>query len=312
MLGSLRGRVAAFCLATLPGVVWAQPPSQDAQAASIPSLEPGAPTLANQRYVQAREAYRAGRIAEAAAEFRAAFDLFPQSPRLAYNLGRSLERLGRLTEAVAAYRKYVELAPAAEDAPTVEALARSLEEQAAARRPTLIALTRPSGASVAVDGAAFAEQTPLRAPIAPGAHLVVLRLNGYREEAIAIEVAENETRTIDLVLVAAPGPAAALVAPSPEVTAPSTSGRSTLAWSLVGGGALAASIGAVLHSNALETADAVGPLQPTESDRARWETLNDDFSRQRLGASVGYGLGGALVTAGLYMLLSAPGDEDAR
>ena len=53
MLGSPRRRVAAFCLATLPGLVWAQPPAQDAQAMSIPSLEAGAPTLANQRYVQA-------------------------------------------------------------------------------------------------------------------------------------------------------------------------------------------------------------------------------------------------------------------
>jgi tetratricopeptide (TPR) repeat protein len=304
------GLLVALLFVVLPVHAFGQPPAPETAPSSTPPLEAGAPALANQRYLQGREAYRAGRLAEAAAEFRAAFDVFPQSPRLAFNLGRSLERLGRPGEAATAYRKYVELAPGAEDAGTVEALARSLEEQAAARRPTLIALTRPSGASVTVDGVAMAEQTPLRAPIAPGAHLVVLRLDGYREEAVAIEVAENETRTIDLVLVAAPAGAGALVAPPPEVEPKSASGRSTLAWSLVGGGALAASIGAVLHSNALETADAVKPLQPTETDRARWETLNEDFSRQRLGASVSYGVGGALVTAGLYLLLGAADGED--
>ena len=97
--------------------VWA------AESAAIPQLEAGAPQLANQRYLQGREDYRAGRISEAATAFQRALDVFPESPRLAFNLARSLERLGRLGEAAAAYRRYVELLPLAEDAPTVSRLA---------------------------------------------------------------------------------------------------------------------------------------------------------------------------------------------
>ena len=174
--------------------VWA------AESAAIPQLEAGAPQLANQRYLQGREDYRAGRISEAATAFQRALDVFPESPRLAFNLARSLERLGRLGEAAAAYRRYVELLPLAEDAPTVSRLAASLEEQAAARRPSLIALTRPSGATVTIDGSPLTEKTPLRVPLEAGVHLVLLRLDGFLDEARSVTVAEAETRTIDLVI----------------------------------------------------------------------------------------------------------------
>ena len=277
--------------------VWA------AESAAIPQLEAGAPQLANQRYLQGREDYRAGRISEAATAFQRALDVFPESPRLAFNLARSLERLGRLGEAAAAYRRYVELLPLAEDAPTVSRLAASLEEQAAARRPSLNALTRPSGATVTIDGSPLTEKTPLRVPLEAGVHLVLLRLDGFLDEARSVTVAEAETRTIDLVLSPVPMPSprvtlSAMVAPKDPPLRP------VVGWSLSTLGAVSAALAISFHAQALESSAGAEGLTATADDRSRYGGLNADFKDQRLGAAVAYGAGVALLTSGLFLLLT--------
>ncbi|MSP74166.1 MAG: tetratricopeptide repeat protein [Myxococcales bacterium] len=277
--------------------VWA------AEPAAIPELEAGAPQLANQRYLQGREDYRAGRISEAATAFQRALDVFPESPRLAFNLARSLERLGRLREAAAAYRRYVELLPLAEDAQTVSRLAASLEEQVLARRPSLIALTRPGGATVTVDGLALTEKTPLRAPVEAGVHLVLFRLDGFLDEARSVTMAEAETRTIDLTLSAVPVPAPG-VALSTTVPPKDPPLRPVLGWSLSTLGAVSTALAISFHAQALESSAAAEGLTATVDDRTRYDRLNADFKDQRLGAAFAYGAAVALLTSGLYLLLT--------
>ena len=68
--------------------LWA---SSAAGQSGVPRLEPGAPPLAEQRYLIGREQYREGNLENAASEFQSAFEIFPQSPKLAYNLARTLE-----------------------------------------------------------------------------------------------------------------------------------------------------------------------------------------------------------------------------
>ncbi len=65
-----------------------------------PGLEAGAPAIAEQRYQLGREHYLLGDIERAAREFQGAYDVYPESAKLAFNLGRCYERLDRYEEAL--------------------------------------------------------------------------------------------------------------------------------------------------------------------------------------------------------------------
>lgn len=112
------------------------PAQTDAAPASAPAsaapreLEPGAPPLATQRYRTGIEMYLRGDFAGAAREFKVAQAVAPDSPKLAYNLARSLERAGDVPGAVAAYRRYLEVAPQAADRADVERVLAVLEREA--------------------------------------------------------------------------------------------------------------------------------------------------------------------------------------
>lgn len=96
---------------------------------AAPSLEEGAPKLAVQRYLLARDHYANGRFKEALADFQVAFGVFPSSPKLAYNLARTHERLEMWADAQKLYRRYLELLPGAADRAEVEAVIAVLDER---------------------------------------------------------------------------------------------------------------------------------------------------------------------------------------
>lgn len=141
--------------------------------AKPPSLEPGAPPLAEQRYQVGRELYAKDDIAGAAREFGTALALFPTSAKLAYNLARCEERLGRLGPAIEHYERYLELSPKAEDAESVRTLVGVLRAQhgapaappaAATQKPAAPAVPAPKPAEPAPKPPT---ETPSPTPAAP-------------------------------------------------------------------------------------------------------------------------------------------------
>jgi len=299
-------RRAGLIAAILSGAL-ATPAQAAGPAPAPPTLEEGAPALATQRYLLGREAYKAGDLTAAEAAFRSAFDVFPTSARLAFNLARTLERQARLAEAATLYRRYLTLAPQAEDADTVARLADSLEQQVAARRPTLIVITRPAGADVRVDGVPLEGVTPLRSPVDAGTHLVQLHLADFAEVADSVTLAAGETTSLERDLVALPAATTPGVEPAPGVatTSPPVASplRPVLGWSLAGTGVVGVLIGAVFHARALHTADDAQNLDATPEGRATWRRADDRFRSQRVGAFVGYGAGAALLATGLTLAL---------
>jgi tetratricopeptide (TPR) repeat protein len=289
-------------------------------APSSPTLGPDAPPIAEQRYQDGRRAYTEGHLEDAALAFRSALDVYPDSPKLAYNLGRCLERLGRLEEAAAAYRVYVALAPTAEDAPSVSRLADSLEAQWREARPALVVLSQPPGAQVTVGGEVLPDPTPVHTTLRPGTHLVTVRLPGHIEAAESVALVRGEAWTLRFGLQPEPptggdadrsGPAAEARPVRTVSRSPWYDGRAT-GWVLVGLSVAAAAGGTVLQMQALDARDEAGSLAPTAADREAWRNLERRYDDQQTGAYVCYGFGAALLGTGVTLLaraLSSGADE---
>lgn len=269
----------------------------------LPQLETGAPALAQQRYLIGREHYRKGEFKRAAAEFASAFDVFPKSAKLAFNLARCLERLNQIEEAITAYETYMRLDPTGDN---VRSLISGLKRRAAKSRPTLVLSTVPSGASVLIDNLGARGITPARLRVSPGAHVLRFRKAGFAEAVETIRLVRGEERTLTVQLKSTTAPAA--VSP-PTATQSSTapSLRPTIGWSLVGVGALVALSGGVFHLQANGTRDDAAKLGPSRAEDAERQSLNDDFDQQRLFGWIGVGVGGAVMAAGLLALI--PEDE---
>ncbi len=107
------------------------PAPKPAAPASDHSLEAGASEMANKRYLIGRELYLQGNLEGAAAEFQSAFDIAPQSARLAFNLARCHERMGHTREAIQFYEQYLHLAPpGANDRVDIERLVAAMKKRA--------------------------------------------------------------------------------------------------------------------------------------------------------------------------------------
>jgi len=90
-------------------------------------LGPDAPRIAVQRYETARKLYSERQYADAAREFLVAFEIMPQSAKLAYNAARCLERSQQPRRAVELYKRYLVLAPDASDHAAVQKVVAALE-----------------------------------------------------------------------------------------------------------------------------------------------------------------------------------------
>ncbi|MCB9540667.1 MAG: PEGA domain-containing protein [Myxococcales bacterium] len=294
-MGSLR-ILAAFVLALLSSA-----PCAPASAADGPTLGRDAPPVAEERYQIGRTLYLDGHFAEAAAEFRTAFDLYPSSPRLAYNLARAEERAGRTEAAIDAYRKYLALAPHAADAWQVRGVVDSLERRRTQETVTLRVRTTPPGAAVRLDGEALGP-APVERTLPPGRFRVQAHLPGHAEASQTVRAAAGAALDVHLVL------------PPDGATAPAVTGaRSTaspapvLGWTVLGVGATALAVGTWQAVEAASIRDDVGALPPGE--RGRYDELSSDYDRARLVGGVGLGVGAAAVGVGLWLVLrDAPAD----
>jgi hypothetical protein len=124
---------------------------------------------------QGVRSFREGHFADAVRYFLASFERGGPSSEL-WNVARCEEHLDDPDAAVAALERYL-------SRPDLSATDRAdarREAEALRERPSAFTLTtRPPGAAVWVDGERVGGATPLTVEVAPGAHAVVVRRNGY-------------------------------------------------------------------------------------------------------------------------------------
>lgn len=253
-------------------------------------LGPDAPDTAEKRYRIGRELYRAAKYDEAAREFMVVLQLMPDSPRITFNVARSLERAGRHDEALTRYQRYLELAPEAEDRAEVEGIIRALEQVLAGQAGRLEIDSAPP-ATVYVDDREHGT-TPIAVSLEPGAHVVRLEAAGRRavRREITVEARVRQQIRVEL-----------------EPLPVETGTPPWVGWTAVGVGGVGLLAGTLFLADAAATTDEAEGTGP--ADRARRAELQDDLDRDNLGMWVSYGVGAALVGAGVYLLLDDAPDE---
>ncbi len=263
--------------------------------AQTPTLEEGAPGLAQTRYLTGRQLYLEGKLEEAAHEFRGALDLFPKSAKLAFNLGRTLERLGRLEDAANYYEQYMQLDPQGDD---LAALVKSLRERVSAKQPELVLSSRPVGARVLLDAARepLEHPTPSTIRVEPGPHVVRFQLDGYEEAVREIVAPEGERVLVSAELV-------------PRAVEAAGAGPDWVGWSLVGAGVVGVGVGGALFALAKGKSDESADLGPRDPEKR--DALREDFDAFVLGGWIAAGAGVALAATGTTLLLLPDGQGAA-
>lgn len=156
--------------------------------------------------------YASGKALYARGDFEGAIKAFTAVQRIKphagalFSIARCQENLGRPGEALAAYRQ----ALVAEQEP---ARRRNIERRinAIKTRPVKVFISsRPSGASVSVDGRAepAAGTTPLVVRLIPGEHVLLVRLKGHHLAAQRVEAQVGKELTTEVTLQALPKPPA--------------------------------------------------------------------------------------------------------
>lgn len=184
------------------------------------------------------------------------------------------------------------------------------------RVPYLIVELAPelrAGTHVEVDGTDLrAEYIGARAPLDPGAHVIVARRPGHKPFERRVELAEAQTLTVSVELEAAESAAAAapVVAPSAPllVDRPVQSRRSPAAqygpWVLGGAGLIATGVGLGFGWRAIDTRkSACG-----SSDRCEPDGLEDARTYART-ANIVTAAGAALVAGSLVWLVLRPSEN---
>ncbi len=160
------------------------------------TVDGGAPETPQRRadalFQAATEAWNRGDYPAAARGFTEAYEALPH-PWTLYNLGRALESGGEVARAVEVYTRYLREAPDAPDRAEVQGRLETLR-----RRPVEVFLTsEPLDAAVRVDDETVASaRTPCRLQLTPGAHVVVLDRQGYRQRVERVVVEAGVARDL--------------------------------------------------------------------------------------------------------------------
>jgi hypothetical protein len=101
-----------------------------------------------------------------------------------------------LAEGYAPFKKSIELPKGGELVVDVALVARDARGQ-------LVIASTPEGADVKVDGRPYG-RAPAEAELAPGNHVVVMNLDGFREKTTSVVVVEGERKRVDVSLDAKP------------------------------------------------------------------------------------------------------------
>jgi len=263
---------------------------------------------------RARSQFHQGLALETAGDWSGALSLFQQvayvklTPQVRFHIGLCEEHLGQLAAALGDYDL------AAHEA--VEAKVAEVSAQVAARRDELkaripqLTITRGSGgeyASVSLDGVSLGGSSiGIQLPVDPGPHSVEARAPGFKPFSATIDVAEKESKKVEITLERIPAPAVApdLVVSGAPAADTSEPPRANVVPFVVGGVGVA-SLGAgvvflLLRHNAITTLDSMCTLPnracPTEAqstyDKGRTYNL---LANVTLGAGVvGVGVGTVL------------------
>ncbi len=217
--------------------------------------------------------YRAGKYADALDRLKRAQALYDAPVHLLY-IARAQEKLGQLIEAAENYR-LLDRYTLPSDAPAAwtSAVEDGRKELATLepRVPKLKIVTEPAtvpGATLTIDDTAVsAAVVGIERPTNPGKHHVAISAPGFATAEADAQVAEGESKEVDLKLVGGGSAPAAAVTATPAATAstPAASGQdqSRSIVGFMGGLRLGVGLptGTLLHVNNLDlpTSDSFGP-----------------------------------------------------
>jgi hypothetical protein len=154
---------------------------------------------AKKHFDRATELNEDGQVAEAVIELKRAYEIAPHHTVL-YNLGQAYITLAKPVEAMAALQRYLD-----EGGKAIKPARRAEVEREIARQKTRIATLEirglPDGALVTIDGD-DAGRAPLAAPVRVGVgkHLVTAMAAGYEAASVAVTVAGEDRRVVELTL----------------------------------------------------------------------------------------------------------------
>lgn len=229
-----------------------------------------------------------------------------KAPSISVMVARCLAQSGRLVEAVDKYETTLRM-PLEAGAP--EAFQRAVAEATVevegvrarvARLEVRAPAEPPAGLEVTLDGAAIPPALlGVPKPVDPGVHRVVARAAGRQPFSYELTLTEAERQTVEIVL-----PPLAAVATRSETPAPAPkqAGPSVLSISLLAGGGVALTVGAVTglvalnHKGKLD--EACNPGCPSDMS-----SNIDAFRLNRTISYVSFGVGLAAAGVGTYLLL---------
>jgi hypothetical protein len=137
-------------------------------------------------YKAGKEAYEAGKYAEAEEAFQKAYDAKPH-PTVLKSIAECKVQLGDLTGAIELFEKFL-ADPAASKKEEVQARVTELKGMMASLEVT----SAPEGAAIALDGTDTGKTTPSTFELAPGDHEVVLTAEGYEPLMKQVTLAKGQ------------------------------------------------------------------------------------------------------------------------
>ncbi len=288
---------ALACALAAPAGATTPPP------ADAPPAEPGRAGLAAaQQHIDAAAGhFRAGAYEAALTELRAAEQITaaandPALAQVRFNIARCYEELNRPQEALAAYEAYDKLP----DDPHRKA--RALRAVQALEQRTFGALsvscTQP-GAVVRIPGLVEAAQPcPFsRERVPPGRYTAEATLAGQPPQSREVVVEAGAGATVSFAFAAPTFTASGVVEPPPEPIDP-------WPWVAFGAGAAALAAGGVLTASAIDRRDEAETLSPG----GERDDVVDTFEQRRTLSYVAWGVAGAAVATGVWLLFRGDGD----
>lgn len=158
---------------------------------------------AAQHFERGQALYNKGQYVEAIRAFTKANAIAPH-PSALFNIARCHENLGDAAKALQVYQE----ALAATTDPATRADIQARMKRLASRPVKVFVSSKPSGATVTVDGRADAEpgKTPIVLKLTPGEHVLLVRLEGHHLEARRIVVEMDKELPVEVQLQPLPAP----------------------------------------------------------------------------------------------------------
>jgi hypothetical protein len=155
---------------------------------------------ARKNYTDGEAKFAAGDYAAAHAAYKAANDLIP-APITLYKMALCVDKENKATEALSAYDGFLKSNPPEKmQAKVTEVQARMAELKKNTEMHLMKFVTRPSGASVAVDGVEQTGTTPLEVKLAPGSHKIRFTSGDRLRVVKELSVKASDGETIEMSL----------------------------------------------------------------------------------------------------------------